>query len=147
MLEQALLSTLIGGLTAIEHLRLGETAEDLYTFQHAEEFLQLVLTKPRLTSLQFPHVVYISHQFALTFKPRADFVTDTYENNNSSVMQAKRTCCMAMYRIAEKPSYGWYKLSPKHRNKRSCWRIHQPRVLTIKQGFDTTTWFHAYILN
>jgi hypothetical protein len=64
ILEQALLSALVGGLTAIEHLRLGEVAEILYAFQHAEEFLQLVLTKPRLTSLQFPHVFDITHQSA-----------------------------------------------------------------------------------
>jgi hypothetical protein len=101
--EHALLSTLIGGLDAIEHLRLGEVAENLYTIQQAEKFLQLVLTKQRRTPSQIPHVVDITHQSVLLFKSRANSVTDTYENDDSFVTQAKGTCCMATYRIVGNP--------------------------------------------
>jgi hypothetical protein len=152
ILQQALLSTLIDGITAIEHLRFEEVAENLYTIQNAEEFLQLVLikprrTKPRITSLQFPHVVDITHQSVLTFESRADFVTDTYENDDSFVEQAKGTCYMATYRIAEKPNYGWYKLLPNHQNKLSCWRKFQPRVLPSNKPLILPLGVQLYISN
>jgi hypothetical protein len=65
--EYALLFALIGGLAAIEDLRLGEIAEELYRKPHAEEFLQLVLIEPRLVKLQYPHVVDITDRSVLVF--------------------------------------------------------------------------------
>jgi hypothetical protein len=53
----ALLSAVIGKLTAIEHLRLGEIAENLCSSEHPEDFLHSVLSKPRLVTLDLPHGV------------------------------------------------------------------------------------------
>jgi hypothetical protein len=53
----ALLSAVIGKLTAIEHLRLGEIAENLCSSEHPEDFLRSVLSRPRLVTLDFPHGV------------------------------------------------------------------------------------------
>jgi hypothetical protein len=51
----ALLSAVIGELAAIEHLRLGEIAENLCSSEHPEDFLRSVLSRPRLVTLDFPH--------------------------------------------------------------------------------------------
>lgn len=46
---------LLATLTAIEHLKLGEVADFLHSSMPGQDFLRLLLSKPRLVTLDFPH--------------------------------------------------------------------------------------------
>jgi hypothetical protein len=65
--ENALALAFINGLTAVENLRFGYIAEVLHSTQHPEHFLQMMLSKGRLTALTFPHAVDFTHQSVLIF--------------------------------------------------------------------------------
>jgi hypothetical protein len=65
--EDALALAFVSGLTAVENLRFGYIAENLHSTQHPEHFLQMMLSKRRLTTLTFPHAVDFTEQSVLIF--------------------------------------------------------------------------------
>jgi hypothetical protein len=127
----------------IQHLGLAEVAENLYTTQHAEKFLKLVLTKPRLTSLQFPHVVNITHHSVLIYEPCANFVTDTYDNNDGFVVEAERR------RTAPQrhPATAGTSCCPTTKTNSPAGGNFNPRVLPSNKPLIPPLGVHLYISN
>ena len=52
-----LLVRLFTRLSAIEHLEIGDLAEDLHSHMHGQDILRLMLNRPRLVTLGFSHAV------------------------------------------------------------------------------------------